>query len=341
MTTPILDSILDEAGVILADGATGTNYFKMGLETGYPPELWNVERPDDVSDLHAAFIDAGTQLILTNSFGGTDHRLKLHGAQDRVRELNHAAARLARNAADAGRDRNGRSVVVAGSMGPTGELFAPMGALDYADALRAFTAQAEALAEGGVDMLWVETMSSLEEVQAAIDAAKSCGLDVAACMTFDTAARTMMGVLPAEFARQAGDFGASLVGANCGIGPAELLHSVREMLPATDMPVIAKGNCGIPSYVEGEIHYHGTPELMGHYACFARDAGIRVIGGCCGTTPAHVGAMAAALRATPRRTFDADAASAALGVPWKDMPDPPDGGTARAGRGRGRRRARG
>jgi 5-methyltetrahydrofolate--homocysteine methyltransferase len=217
-----------------------------------------------------------------------------------------------------------------------------MGALDYDDARAAFTEQAEALAEGGADCLWVETMSSLEEVQAAIDAAASTGLEVAACMTFDTAARSMMGVMPADFARQAAGFGAACVGANCGIGPAELLHSVREMVPVVETPVIAKGNCGIPEYVDGGIHYHGTPELMAEYACFARDAGISIIGGCCGTTPDHVAAMAAALRATPARAFDSDAALAALGRPWKDVPAPgearPEGGAGR--RGRGRRRGR-
>lgn len=341
MTT--LHALLAETGWILADGATGTNYFTQGLETGYPPELWNIERPEEVKALHAAFIDAGSQLVLTNSFGGTHHRLRLHDAQDRVAELNGAAARLARAAADAGRDRNGSPVLVAGSMGPTGELFAPMGALDYDDARAAFTAQAEALAEGGADLLWVETMSSLEEVQAAIDAAASTGLEVAACMTFDTAARSMMGVTPADFARQAAAFGAACVGANCGIGPAELLHSVQEMLPAVETPVIAKGNCGIPEYVEGGIHYHGTPALMADYACFARDAGISIIGGCCGTTPAHVAAMAAALRDTPPRPFDNDGAVRALGTPWKDMPasagSQPEGGAGR--RGRGRRRGRG
>ena len=156
MTT--LDELVAETGWVIADGATGTNYFKLGLETGYPPELWNVERPDDVAGLHSAFIKAGSQLVLTNSFGGTHHRLRLHGAQDRVTELNLAAARLARMAADAAKAH----VMVAGSIGPTGELFAPMGALDYADARAAFTEQALALAEGGADMLWVETMSSLE-----------------------------------------------------------------------------------------------------------------------------------------------------------------------------------
>ena len=197
---PSLEHLLETTGWVLADGATGTNFFKRGLETGYPPELWNVERPDEVTALHASFIEAGSQLVLTNSFGGTAHRLKLHDAQDRVHELNSAGARIARRAADDGRDRTGREVVVAGSMGPIGELFAPMGALDYDDAYAAFTAQATALAEGGVDMLWVETMSSLEEVKAAMDAAAATGLPVAACMTFDTAAKTMMGISPLEFA---------------------------------------------------------------------------------------------------------------------------------------------
>ena len=337
-----LHQILDDPGYVLADGATGTNFFKQGLETGYPPELWNVERPEEVTALHTAFIDAGSQLILTNPFGGTSHRLKLHDSQDRVEELNSAGARIARKAADDGRDRNGRQVVVAGSMGPTGELFAPMGALDYDDALASFTAQATALADGGADLLWVETMSSLEEVQAAIDAAAATGLPVAACMTFDTAAKTMMGVSPAEFVKLSAGYGAEFVGANCGIGPAELMHSVREMLPATEIPVIAKGNCGIPAYVDGEIHYHGTPELMGDYACFARDAGIKIIGGCCGTTPAHVAAMAAALANTAPRPFDEAAAEAVLGVAWKDLPTPPSGGgDAAPRRARGRRRARG
>ena len=209
-----LHSILETTGWVLADGATGTNLFRAGLETGYPPELWNVERPEDITALHTSFIDAGSQLILTNSFGGTAHRLRLHAADDRVGELNLAAAKLARQAADDGRDRHGHEIVVAGSIGPTGELFEPMGALDHADALAAFTEQAEALAAGGVDLLWIETMSSLEEVKAAIEAASAGGLPAASCMTFDTAARSMMGVTPADFASKSIGFGADYVGAN-------------------------------------------------------------------------------------------------------------------------------
>ena len=343
MTHHRIQQIFDETGWVLADGATGTNLFRAGLETGYPPELWNVERPEDIAALHNTFINAGAQLILTNSFGGTAHRLRLHGAEARVAELNEAAAQIARKASEIGRDRHGHNIVVAGSIGPTGELFAPMGALDYGEALATFTEQVEALAAGGVDLLWIETMSSLEEIEAAIKAATAVGLPAATCMTFDTAARSMMGITPADFASQSTACGAAYIGANCGIGPAELLHSVSTILVDAKVPVIAKGNCGIPAYVDGAIHYHGTPELMAAYACFARDAGVSIIGGCCGTTEVHVRAMRTALESVPRRPFDQEAADAALGVAWKGMPTPDNVGVTKqsTGRRRGRRRDRG
>jgi methionine synthase I (cobalamin-dependent) len=333
-----LSNLINAKGWCVADGATGTNLFNRGLETGYPPELWSVERPDDVIWLHNGFLQAGSDLILTNSFGGTSFRLKLHNAQDRTRELNIAAAKLARKAVDAHYTANGKKAIVAGSIGPTGELFEPLGQLTHASALTGFSEQADALAEGGVDVLWIETMSSNEEVAAAIEAAKATGLPICATMTFDTASRSMMGVMPAEFAEFAGGLGANFVGANCGIGPAELLHSVRGILTASgSMPVVAKGNCGIPAYVEGAIHYHGTPELMAEYALFARDAGAKIIGGCCGTSPAHVAAMVAALDKTPPRDFDEVAMVAALGEAWADVKIDNSGGDDRRKR-RGRRR---
>ena len=153
MTHHRIQQIFDETGWVLADGATGTNLFRAGLETGYPPELWNVERPEDIAALHNSFIDAGAKLIPTNSFRGTDHRRRLHGAEARLAELNKAAARIACKPVDIGRDRHGHDIVVAGSIGPTGQLFPPMGALDHGEALAAFTAQAEALAAGGADLL--------------------------------------------------------------------------------------------------------------------------------------------------------------------------------------------
>ena len=316
----IFNDLISRKGFILADGATGTNYFTLGLETGYPPELWSVERPDEVKGLHRRFLEAGSDMILSNSFGGSRYRLKLHEAESRVRELNNAAASLARAAVDQHREIRGREAIVAGSIGPTGELFAPIGDLTHDAAVEAFTEQAEALAEGGVDVLWIETISAFEEVEAALIAAKSTGLPVAATMTFDTAGKSMMGVSPEDFAERIGSQNVIAVGANCGVGPAELLDAVLAMKPQSGVFRVAKGNCGIPQYVEGAIHYHGTPELMADYAVLARDAGIEIIGGCCGTTPEHLEAMRYALdHQIERRLVDTARLEAALGKPWKDL----------------------
>jgi 5-methyltetrahydrofolate--homocysteine methyltransferase len=295
-----LTRLLAERPWLLADGATGTNYFALGLETGDAPELWNLARPERVVGLHRAFIEAGSDLILTNSFGGTRHRLKLHEAEDRVAEINRAAARLAREAADGA----GREVVVAGSMGPTGEILAPIGPLSGEAAADAFAEQAAALAEGGADLIWIETMSSVEELSAAVEGAARTGLPAATTMSFDTHGRTMMGVTPAQVVHLVDELTPRPLayGGNCGIGPAELMAAVVALRAAgaPDDVVIAKSNCGIPQYVEGEIVYSGTPELMADYARLALDAGVRIIGGCCGTTPEHIRVMRGALE-THRR----------------------------------------
>ena len=328
-----LTGLIAQKGWVLADGAIGTNLFQRGLETGYPPELWNVERPDDVLWLHNAFLEAGSDLILTNSFGGTSYRLKLHGSENRVTELNVAAAQLARQAADA----QDRPVIVAGSMGPTGELFSPLGTLEMDAAVAAFSEQATALADGGADILWIETMSSVEEVEAAVEAAKGTGLPVCATMSFDTASRSMMGVQPEQFTQLAHQHGLTGFGANCGIGPAELLDAVIAFSGAVKCLdgdaseagyIIAKGNCGIPAYVDGEIHYHGSPDLMAEYAIFARDAGATIIGGCCGTTPQHVQAMHEALTSAKKADLDTDKLKATLGEAWSNIPEAPQGAAA-------------
>jgi methionine synthase I (cobalamin-dependent) len=290
-----LRALLAERPVLLADGAMGTSLFAAGLETGGAPELWNLEHPERVRAVHASFVDAGSDLILTNSFGGNRYRLMLHGDQDRVLELNRAAARLARAVADGA----GRPVLVAGSMGPTGEIFAPIGTLPHEAGAAAFAEQAAALAAGGCDLLWIETISGADELAAAIEGAATAGLPIVATMTFDTHGRTMMGVSPeaAIGLRDALPARPVAFGANCGIGPAQLIESVlglRRAAAAGDL-LVAKGNCGVPQYQDGRIHYDGTPEIMAAYACLARDAGARVIGGCCGTTAAHIGAMAEAL----------------------------------------------
>ncbi|HCK76104.1 MAG TPA: methionine synthase I [Gammaproteobacteria bacterium] len=289
------EHLLLEREWLLADGATGTNYFFMGLQSGDAPELWNVDYPDRVSLLHQQFLNAGADILLTNSFGGSAYRLKLHQAENRVTELNTAAARVARNCADA----SGREVVVAGSMGPTGEILEPVGTVSAEAAQSAFAEQAQALADGGADVIWLETMSSKEELQAAGAGAAACRLPVVATMTFDTNGSTMMGVPPPRLVDIYRETVPQLAayGANCGVGAADLvgtLLAMRSHAAGSDI-LVAKANCGIPQFVDGEIKYSGTPKLMAEYARLARDCGARIIGGCCGTTPLHLAAMHRAL----------------------------------------------
>jgi 5-methyltetrahydrofolate--homocysteine methyltransferase len=234
---------------------------------------------------------------LTNSFGGSRFRLKLHGLEGQVHELNHTAARLAREAADAA----GSDLVVAGSMGPSGELFEPMGMLNFDQARDGFAEQAAALAEGGVDVLWIETMSDLQEVQAAVMGARSAtDLPVVTTMTFDTNGRTMMGVTPVQALEAMLQLDPVALGANCGNGPDEIETVIRAMHAADPSAMlVAKSNAGIPEYVDGILKYNGTPEVMAHHAVRALHLGATIIGACCGSTPAHVRAMAQALQAAP------------------------------------------
>ena len=287
---------------LLADGATGTNYFAMGLQSGDAPELWNVSHSERVASLHRSFIDAGADIILTNSFGGSSYRLKLHQAQERVAELNLAAASIARNEAD----QADRPVIVAGALGPTGEILQPVGTLDSGAAEDAFAVQALALAEGGVDVIWLETMSSKEELQAAGAGAKQAELPVVAPMTFDSNGSTMMGFSPQELVELYRETVPQLAayGANCGVGAADLIGAMIALRNNSDPEdvLVAKSNCGIPEFTDGKIQYSGTPDLMADYARLARDVGARIIGGCCGTTPEHLAAMRKALDDYRRRS---------------------------------------
>src|SRR6202049_5214256 len=296
--TDRLTSLLAERAWLLADGATGSNLFDSGLRSGDAPELWNSEHPERIGQLHRAFVEAGADIILTNSFGGTRHRLKLHKAQDRVAELNEKAARIARAEAD----RAGRMVLVGGSMGPTGEILEPLGPLSLDAAREAFAEQATALARGGADILWIETMSSIEETEAAIRGARTTGLPIVATLSFDTNGRTMMGITPAELAGLHRKHHLAACGSNCGTGRAGLVASLVKLPPASDPTAIlvAKANCGIPQFVDGEIRFNGTPELMAEYARLSLDAGARIIGGCCGTTPEHLRVMRQALESHVR-----------------------------------------
>ena len=286
-------------GWLLADGATGTNLFDMGLTSGDAPELWNADHPDRIRRLHQGFVDAGSDIILTNSFGGNARRLALHKAEGRVHELNRLAAQHARAVADAA----GRRVIVAGSVGPTGDLFAPLGALTEDEAVDVFAEQIEGLQAGGADLIWIETMSAMEEMRAAAAAAGRVGMPYTLTASFDTAGSTMMGIPPAGMIRAVGDFvpHAHGIGCNCGVGASDLVCSVLAMTEAApEATVIAKANCGIPQVGADGVTYSGTPEVMAEYARLAVDAGALVVGGCCGTRPEHVLAMRRALE-THRR----------------------------------------
>nr|WP_319250586.1 betaine--homocysteine S-methyltransferase [uncultured Celeribacter sp.] len=294
-----LSKLLETRDWLMADGATGTTLFNMGLSSGDAPELWNVDQPDNIVKLYQGAVDAGSDIFLTNSFGGNASRLKLHSAEKRVHELNKAAAEIGRSVADTA----GRPVIVAGSMGPTGEIMEPMGPLTYDAAVEMFHEQAEGLKAGGADVAWIETISAPEEYKAAAEGAARAGLAWVGTMSFDTAGRTMMGVTSAQLANMVEKLPHPPVayGANCGTGASDLLRTVLGFAAqGHERPIIAKGNAGIPKYVDGHIHYDGTPALMADYACMARDAGATIIGGCCGTTPEHLRAMKDALETRPR-----------------------------------------
>src|SRR5215213_7830583 len=326
MSNRFLDLLANNDGPIIADGGMGTMLMAVGLLFGDPPEQWNVlpEKQTHIRAIHRGYLDAGAQIILTNTFGGSPFRLKLHNLHGQVFELNRAAAELAR--AEAG-DR-----VVAGDIGPSGELFEPMGALTYDAAVAGFAAQAAGLAAGGVDLLWIETMSDLNEVRAAVAGARQAAPDlpIVATMTFDTRGFTMMGVSPADAVAALVELGLAAGGGNCGNGPDEIegvIHGMRlairerglgmegwrasgdlpipnpqSLIPS--FPLIAKSNAGMPEIVDGRAVYSGTPEVMAEYARRVRALGADIIGACCGSTPDHIRAMAQALRELPALSLD-------------------------------------
>jgi 5-methyltetrahydrofolate--homocysteine methyltransferase len=294
-----LRDLLDQKPLILGDGAMGTMLQSAGLTDGSAPELWNVTHPDAVQAIYQGYVDAGSDFISSNTFGGTSFRLKLHQAVDRVVELNRAGAALARQVA-------GDRVLVAGSMGPSGELIEPLGSLSVDAARIAFAEQATGLAEGGADFILIETMSALEEVQAALEGARQAtDLPVAITMTFDTNYRTMMGVTPARAVKTLHSWGVTVIGANCGNGPFEIERVMWEMAQARPEEVVlmAQSNAGLPRWQDGAISYDGTPVVMADYAQRMRALGVRVIGACCGSTPEHVQAMRRALDGPPLASY--------------------------------------
>jgi methionine synthase I (cobalamin-dependent) len=288
--------LLAAGGPVVADGAMGTMLMANGLEFGDPPELWNLEHPEIIRRVQRGYLDAGAQVVLTNTFGGSRLRLELHGRADRVEQLNRTAAVLARVEADAA----GRPAIVAGDIGPSGQIMAAIGGtLTPEEARDVFAEQARALVAAGVDAIWVETMSDLSEAIAAIQGAHDAAprLPVIATMSFDTRGHTMMGVSPERAAEALLDAGAAAVGGNCGNGPEELVPVIEKMRAAfPDAVLVAKGNVGAPQLVGMDVTYPTTPETMAGFAIRFRDAGATIIGACCGSTPPHLRAMAEALR---------------------------------------------
>ncbi len=283
--------------VLLADGAMGSSLIARGLSPRDAPELWNLSRPDEIREIHRQFIGAGADIILTNSFGANACRLGPQGRGDKVGGLNIAAARIARSAADAA----GREVLVAGSIGPLGTAVAESGLPTPAAAFVAFKSQAAALKQGGVDLLWIETLSGRAELRAALAAAADCALPAIATLSFHSGQKGKDTLCPADLPAFLRALGAPPLawGSNCGDGPREVLHHLRDFggqARASDI-IAVKANCGLPIREGDALRYPATPAVMAAYARLAADLGARIIGGCCGTTPAHLQAMAAALEA--------------------------------------------
>lgn len=326
------EDLLRDREVLVADGAMGTMLFEFGLTSGGCPELLNIDRPDLIAKVHAGYVEAGADIILTNTFGGTRARLALHGLEDRVAELNAAAVAIARNVAEDA----AREVVVAGSVGPTGELFEPLGSLTREAGVAIFAEQMDALVEAGVDVLWIETLSSFEELEAAIDAASGREVPVVTTLSFDTNGHTMMGIHPSDFASWWAEHGSPslALGANCGVGPSDVVQAAAAISEkAPDAIVVAKGNCGIPLYKEEALTYPSGPDDMAAYTELAVRAGARIVGACCGSGFDHVAAIRSAVDAGidgPRPTTDEVAAR--LGEVAESPVSPP-----RAGRRRRRR----
>ena len=283
---------------LLLDGAMGTELIARGFTPGGPPEEWNVTRADDVAAIHAAYYAAGADIVQTNTFGGSRHKLAAYGAGGRAAELNEAAAKLA----VAVRDRDYRGRLVAGDIGPTGAFVAPMGDADPDDLRDGFAEQAAALVAGGVDLIHIETMFDLVEARLAVEGVRRVSADLPLMVSLaykpsPRGYRTMMGVGPQAAADALLAAGATLVGCNCEITASDMAELVEELREASGRPVVAQPNAGAPRLEEGSTVYDETAEhFAGLVAGFpARGAG--VVGGCCGTTPAFIAALASRVKA--------------------------------------------
>jgi 5-methyltetrahydrofolate--homocysteine methyltransferase len=283
-----------EKGILISDGAMGTMLQGKGLTDGGAPELWNVENPTAIEEVLEEYAAAGANLITTNTFGGTRGRLQMHGLEDRLFELNKAGAEIARKVAD-----RHPGCFVMGDVGPSGELMEPMGTMTIDEAKALFADQIKALVAGGVDAILIETMSDLQEVEAAVRAATEIApnLPIIVTFSFDTNLRTMMGVKPAVAVKTLVAEGVRIIGANCGRGVDEMRVIAKELTEARPdgVFIITQSNAGLPKLVGGDFVYDGTPEEMAKYALDMKELGVNVIGSCCGSSPAHTKAMSEAI----------------------------------------------
>jgi len=301
----IFNRLLAQKPYLISDGALATNLFAMGLSTERAPELWNSEHPEKIAKLARRFIEAGSDIVLTNSFGANAYRLKHCQAETRVAELNIAAATILKQVVI----EYPHDIVIAGSIGPSGEIMSPVGNLSYNDAYAAFKQQAQALQQGGVDILWIETMSDTQELKAAYEAAICTGLPVVYTMSMDTNGHSRTGTSPSELINlnQQLSTPSDACGINCGHSPSATVTSVinlKKNISINNNPaLIAKTNCGIPKYCNNKLVYDESAQSMASYAISAFDAGATIIGGCCGTTPEHIAAIKTALSTHVKQAF--------------------------------------
>lgn len=280
--------------MLVSDGAMGTQLASLGMPAGVPSELWNLERPEAVKSVYESYVAAGSDIICTNTFGANRIKLAKFQMENRVGELTVAGVKLAREVA--------RESLVAASVGPTGEIVEPYGDLSAGECEKALAESCAAAAAAGADAILLETFYDIEEAKIAIRAGLETGLTIICTMTFDAGGRTMMGVTPARAAEELPAAGAAIVGANCGVGPDALLPIVREICAVSDVPVMVQPNAGMPVLTEHGPVYSETPERMAAFALRYLELGARIVGGCCGSTPAHVAAIARAVKGFVRGT---------------------------------------
>lgn len=288
--------LLNSESVYVFDGAMGTRLYAKGVYINRSYDELNIAAPDLVREVHEEYVAAGADIIETNTFGATRHQLQSYGLESRLRDINIAAARLAREAA-------GDKVFVAGAIGPLGLRIEPFGPTSFDEAKEMYKEQVEALFEGGVDLFVLETFSELPVIEQAIRAVRELsGLPIVAQMTIQADLKTTFGTSPATFTKKLDELGADIIGLNCGMGPTHVLHALEDMRAVTDKPLSAQPNAGLPRDVQGRQFYMGSPEYMAEFSRRFVQAGARFVGGCCGTTPMHIKLIASAIRAdSPRQ----------------------------------------